>query len=77
MVLSILRALQGSPESWHSWEEHCDRTLMAPPLNFKTSTHDKTIYHTIYEGELIFVLLQVDAFAMACDNKEQPRKYRT
>ena len=70
MVLPILRALQGSPEPGRLWEEHCNHTLMAPPLNFITAMHDKIIYQTIYKGERIFMLRQVDDFAMACDNEE-------
>ena len=49
MVLPIIRAL-GSPESGRLWEEHCNKTLMVAPLNFCTTTHGKTIYHTIYKG---------------------------
>ena len=70
MVLPILRALQGSPESGRLWEEHCNRTLMSEPLNFRTTTHDKTIYQTNYKGEKIFMIRQVDDFSLACDNEE-------
>ena len=47
---------------------------MAPPLNFKTTTHDKTIHQTTYKGELIFVLHQVDNRTMACDNKDTTKE---
>ena len=66
--------LQGSPESGRLWEEHCNRTLMAPPLNFTTTTHDKTICRTMYKGEQIFMLHQVDHFAMACDNEKTAKE---
>ena len=75
MVLLILvRALQGSPKSGRLWEEHYNRTLMAPPLNFTTTTHYKTIYCTIYKEGHIFMLQQVDDFAMACDREETAKE---
>ena len=46
MALPILRALQGGPESGRPWEEHCNQTLMSEPLDFQTTTHDKTVCHT-------------------------------
>ena len=70
MVLPILRALQGSPKSGRLWEEHCNRTLMSEPLNFRTTTHDKTIYQTNYKGEKILMIRQVDDFSLACDKEE-------
>ena len=72
MVLLILRALQGSPESGRLWEAHCNCILMAEPLNFTTTTHDKTIYTTVYMREHIFLLRQVDDFALACDEGGTP-----
>jgi hypothetical protein len=74
LVLPIQRALQGSPESGRLWEEHCNRTLMNEPLNFKTTTHDKTIYHTTYKGEKIYLLRQVDDFALACNEEETAKE---
>ena len=68
-VLPILRALQGSPESGRLWEAHCNKTIMSEPLNFKTTTHDKTIYYTEYKGETIYMLRQVDDFSLACDDE--------
>ena len=74
MVLPILRALQGSPESGQLWEEHCNQILMSDPLNFKTTTHDKTIYHTIYNGKKIYMIRQVDDFSIACDNESTAKE---
>ena len=74
LVLPIQRALQGSPESGRLWEEHCNRTLMNEPLNFETTTHDKTIYHTTYKGEKIYLLRQVDDFALACDKEDTAKE---
>ena len=53
---------------------HYNCTLMAPPLNFTTTTHDKTIYHTIYKGEHIFMFRQVDDFALACDKEDTAKE---
>ena len=38
------------------------------------TTHDKTIYRTTYKGELIFMLRQVDDFAMTCDNEDTAKE---
>lgn len=42
---------------------------MNGPLHFKTTTHDKIIYQTIYNGEQIYLLRQVDNFTLACNDE--------
>ena len=68
-VLPVLRALQGHPESGRLWETHINKILKGPKLNFKTTTHDKTIYTTEFNGETVYLLRQVDDFALACTNE--------
>ena len=67
-ALPTLGASQGSPESGRLWEAHCNKTIMSKPLNFKTTTHDKTMHCTLCEGETMHMPRQVDNFALACDN---------
>ena len=68
-VLPVLRALQGHPESGRLWESHINKILKGPKLKFKTTTHDKTIYTTVFNGEKVYLLRQVDDFALACSNE--------
>ena len=70
LVLPILRALQGHPESGRLWEIHINKILRSPELNFKSTTHDRTIYTTVFEGEKVYLLRQVDDFALACSNQD-------
>ena len=42
-VLPIMRALQGHPESGRLWEKHINNVLFSKELNFKTTTHDRTM----------------------------------
>ena len=65
-VLPVLRALQGHPESGRLWESHINKILQGPKLKFKSTTHDRTIYTTQYRGEKVYLLRQVDDFALAC-----------
>jgi len=44
--------------------------LFSHEFNFKTTTHDQTIYKTIYKGKIGFLLRQVDDFALACKEDE-------
>merc|ERR1712115_22364 len=53
--------------------EHIDKILTNSPLNFTTTSHDKTIYRTTYKGHLILLLRQVDDFALSCTNKDIAR----
>ena len=68
-VLPMLQALQGSPGSGGLWEEHCNQMLVSGPLDFQTTTHDRTICCTICNGEKTHMLRQVDDFSMACNHE--------
>ena len=43
-VLPVLHALQGHPESGKLWEKMINKILFSKELNFKCTTHDRTIY---------------------------------
>jgi hypothetical protein len=73
MVLPVLRALQGHPEAGRLWEAHINHILSCPELSFTPTTHDRTIYATIYRGTKVLLLRQVDDFALACASEPLAR----
>ena len=72
MVLPVLHALQGHPESGRLWEEHINPILS--DLGFTTTTHCRTIYTATIDGEKVLLLRQVDDFALACKREELAKK---
>jgi hypothetical protein len=68
-VLPVLHALQGHPESGRLWEQHINRILHTKGLDFRSTTHDKSIYSAKHEGHTILLLRQVDDFALACPDE--------
>ena len=62
-VLPVLKALQGHPEARRCWEAHINGILTE--LSFKLTTHNKTIYTKVHNGETVYMLRQVDNFALA------------
>ena len=69
-VLPIKQALQGHPELGRLWEIHINAISRSPELNFKTTTHDRTICTTEFNGEKVCLLRQVDDFVLACTNED-------
>ena len=69
MVLPVQHALQGHPESGKLWEHTINKVLASPELGFKSTVHDKTIYTTVFKGVKIYLLRQVDDFALACPDE--------
>jgi len=70
LVLPVLHALQGHPESGKLWEKHITAILRSPKFGFKGTTHDKSICSATFEGTKILLLRQVDNFAVACPNED-------
>ena len=69
-ALSIKRALQGNQESGRLWEIHINTILKSPELDFKmTTTHDRTICMTTFNGEPVHLICQVDDFELAFTNE--------
>lgn len=62
-VLPVLHSLQGHPKSGKMWMKLIDRILIKD-LGFVTTTKDRCIYIKKIEGRIIFLLRQVDDFAI-------------
>lgn len=43
---------------------------MSDNFGFTSTTHDRSIYHTTWNGERVFLLRQVDNFALACPRED-------
>jgi len=70
LVLPVLHALQGHPESGKLWKKHITAILRLPQFGFKSTTHDKSLCSATFEGTRILLLRQVDDFAVACPNED-------
>ena len=73
-VLPVLRALQGHLESGKLWERHINNILLGPNFNFKHTTHDRTIYQTIFNGNIVLLLRMVDDLLLQCKHKETEKE---
>ena len=47
---------------------------MSPDLNFKHTTHDRTIYQTAYNGNKVLLLRMVDDLLLCCEHKHTARE---
>ena len=63
----VLQAIQGHPESPRLWNIHIDSILSK--MGFTPTTHEPCIYIKYTPTETIYLLRQVDDFAIACDDK--------
>ena len=68
-VIPVMIALKEHSESGRLWETLINQILKI--IGFTTTTHDRTIYTPVYKttGENIYLLRQVDDFALACSNE--------
>jgi hypothetical protein len=64
LVLPVLHALQGHPESGRLWETIIKAIILHPTVAFKSTTHDRTIYRGTFKNE--DVLLPCVDFALSC-----------
>jgi len=56
------------------WETHINSILFSPKLNFRTTAHDRCIYHTTFEGVKVLLLRQTDDFAISCPSEDTGKK---
>ena len=69
----VLQAIQGHPESPRLWNLHIDSILLK--MGFHPTTHEPCIYIKYTPTETIYLLRQVDDFAIACDSKSTATFY--
>ena len=69
----VLQAIQGHPESPRLWNIHIDSILLK--IGFTPTTYEPCIYVKFTPTETIYLLRQVDDFAIACDNKDTATFY--
>jgi hypothetical protein len=65
MVIPILSAMQGHPESPRLWEKHADAILRE--LGLQPTVHEPCLYSGVIEGKRVIFKRQVDDFAIAHD----------
>jgi len=70
LVLPVLHALQGNPESGKLWEKHITAILRSPQFGFKSTTHDRSIHSATFEDTRMLLLCQVDDFAVVCPKED-------
>ena len=63
MVIPILSAMQGHPESPRLWEKHADAILQE--LGLTPTTHEPCLYSGVIDGKRVIFKRQVDDFALA------------
>jgi hypothetical protein len=71
-VLPVQHALQGHPESGALWERFINKVLHRH--GFKSTTHERSLYHGTYDGWKMLISRQVDDLAIGCRNVESIRK---
>ena len=69
----VYQAIQGHPESPRLWQQHIDSILHK--IGFKSTTHEPCIYTLYTSTETIYMLQQVDDFAIACDSQSTAEYY--
>ena len=72
--VKVQHAIQGHPESPRLWQLFIDHILTK--IGFRATRHEPCIYRLPTEvfGEEIFLLRQVDDFALGCDSAETAEK---
>ena len=73
-VLPVLCTLQGHPESGKLLEKHISKILCSTELNFKSTTHDHSIYKTTFKGKKVLFLRQVDDYLAQCKDEETAKE---
>ncbi|KAI2505530.1 hypothetical protein MHU86_8866 [Fragilaria crotonensis] len=71
MVLPVQHALQGHPESGALWEGFVNKVIARH--GFKSTTHERSIYHGVYKGHRMLICRQVDDLAIGCIDPDATR----
>jgi hypothetical protein len=62
-VIPVERALQGHPEAGRLWETMIVEILSK--MNFKSTTHERNLYHGFIDSTLVLICRQIDDYAIA------------
>ena len=68
-ILPVKHCLQGHPESGKMWMHFIDNILIKE-MGFKTTTHDRCIYRTVRDGQVIYLLRMVDDCLCMCKDEK-------
>ena len=73
--VQVFHAIQGHPEAPRLWQDHIDGILRR--LGFKPTTKEPCVYihKDSTKGHEIYLLRQVDDFAIACDDETVAEKF--
>lgn len=74
LVLPLLKAMQGHLEAGRFWENNINSILLSEEFKFTTTTLDCCIYRTVWKGNLVFLLRQVDDFALVCKHEQTAKE---
>ena len=72
-VLPVRHALQGHPESPRLWSKLIDK-IIREKVGLKPTVHEPCLYHGDFNNEKVYLMRQVDDFAVASKNKETSNK---
>jgi len=64
-VIPLLRNLQGHPEAGKCFKDLVNDILQSK-MGFKSTTHERNLYHGTVSGKKVLICRQVDDFAVAC-----------
>jgi hypothetical protein len=73
-VVPLEIAMQGHPEAGALWETMIIGILEGDELGFKSTTHERNLYHGMIDGEVVLVCCMVDGFAIALKNTTAAEK---
>lgn len=65
-VIPVQRNMQGHPEAPRLWSRHCHQLIT--DLGFKATRHEPCLYRGTFNNKEVFLLRQVDDFAVSADD---------
>jgi hypothetical protein len=73
LVIPVMKAVQGHPESWRLCEKHCDKYIRS--IGFTPTIHEPCLYVEEIDGDKWILKRQVDDFVIACKSAEIAHKF--
>jgi hypothetical protein len=68
-VIPLERALQGHLKAGVLWEKLIVCILEGPEIQLRSTTHERNLYHSTFQGGQILVCRQVNNFGIATDTR--------